>query len=368
LTYLALATLATFPVVVDNLLLLLLGLAVLRSNLDAGSQHLLQLALIAGLLLLLRLRHELALLLELLDSLLLLLLLAGLLLLFPLVLLGLELLQVLDALLLLGGELLLVLALFPQGLLLLLEGGEGGRDLLAALLASGGLGSRGLDRGLLLLLDSGLGGLGLRGRSDGLLLGSLSQKEGCLSKRCAPAWSQMQMGPGGGGVWVRGVVGVANYLLLLPLFLALLLQLLLLGLGEHATALAGLVVVGGGSLGRGCLLSTLTLLHGHGELIIHGGLLGSLGGGSSSGLGGGGRVDKVLAETLLLALLAVSAHHGHQTASGGGIVVVGSVSGVGGIGSGIAVGRSNGLSQLGLPVVGGALLALLALGSHGDGA
>lgn len=139
---------------VHLLLLLAFGALLKSANLDASSNHLLELALIADLLLLLRLCHELALLLELFDLLLVLLLLAR-----PLLLLPLSLLLGLPLLLFdlgLGQKPLPFLLLLPAPhlLLLLLDRQQVGGQLL---LLAARIGRGGCYGGLgLLLLGGGL--------------------------------------------------------------------------------------------------------------------------------------------------------------------------------------------------------------------
>ena len=155
--------------------LLLLGrLTVCQTaDLNASSQHLLELALVTGLLLLLGLGHVLAFLLKLLDPLLLPLLLAGLLLFLALVFLLEKTLLFFYPGTLLGVGLGLGLLPLTELFLLLLEELEVLWELLAGL---AGLLCRGRRCGLILLLCS-FGGLGFGGCGcGGLLLSSLFVK------------------------------------------------------------------------------------------------------------------------------------------------------------------------------------------------
>ncbi|GKT50196.1 uncharacterized protein ColSpa_10378 [Colletotrichum spaethianum] len=325
-------------VVVDDLLLLVAIGLVGGTDLDTGSKHLLELTLVASLLLLLGLGQELALLLELFNLLLLLLLLQSLGLLSALVLLFHGALLLLDSLLLLLGHASLLFLLAAELLLLLLECSKGSRNLLllTTLLLSGwGSDGRSGGRRGVLLLGSCFGRFRLCGRGGALLLRSLCKT--ILTK---------------------------THLLLLALLLPLLLQLLLLGLGQDAAGTIPLIVGSGGCGGGGLLaLTTFTLLLGQGELVLHGGflrgLLSETGRRFGLGLGcGGGLLD-----ALLLSLLSVLAHGGHETA-GGFILLLGWLFGISLWGGG---GGGNGLAKLILPVVVGASLVSLLLGRHFGG-
>lgn len=159
-----------------------------------------------------------------------------------------------------------------------------------------------------------------------------------------------------------------TYVLLLPLLLALLLELLLLGLGKDPARSVRLVIAGLGSrcwLGLLLALAALALLLWQGELVLDVGLCG--GGlllGRLGWFGGSCVLALELRESLLLAPLLVLAHQAHKTSRGGGFVFGG--------GSGVTAfgGRciasicwGDGLAELGLPVVLGLLVALL-LGCH----
>ena len=154
---------------------LALGLtaSLLGADLDAGCQHLLEPPLVAGLLLLLGFGEELAFLLQLLDLLLLPLFLDGLGLLAALLFLGNQTLLLLGQALGLGAGFGIVFFSSAELLLLLLDQGQMGGDLL--LLASRLGGGRGNGRSDLLLLGGldGLGSLCSRRRSRSLLLGGL---------------------------------------------------------------------------------------------------------------------------------------------------------------------------------------------------
>jgi hypothetical protein len=117
------------------------------------------------------------------------------------------------------------------------------------------------------------------------------------------------------------MTGAKSYLFLFPLLLSLLSQLLLLGLGEHSSTFTSLLVpsiILCGTFGCVLLLSTLgslPLLVGQGKLIVDGGFCGGLccevlGGLLTAGF------DEILRKTLLLALLSVLLHHGHEATDG----------------------------------------------------
>lgn len=161
----------------------------------------------------------------------------------------------------------------------------------------------------------------------------------------------------------------STYLFLLSLLLLLLLELLLLGLGQDPARGVDLAITSlrcGGSLGRLLLLPlplALALLR-EGKLVVHGGLLGSLGGEVLCGGGGLGDVLVVLREALLLPLLLVLAHEAHQAARGGLLGCLGGIVATGGICARLGGGGGcDALAQLGLPVVLARLVSLL-LGRH----
>jgi hypothetical protein len=172
-TYLLLTTTLLPPSVLARLAFWF-AISLLRANFNTSCQHLLKLSLIAGLLLLLGLGHELALLLQLLNPVLLLLLFDGFCLLTTLLLLGGQAVLLLSAGLELGLAAFLLFLSALELSLLLLDQSQVGRELLLLASCLGGGGFGGFSGRDLLLLGNlcRLGG-GLCG-STTLLLGSLA--------------------------------------------------------------------------------------------------------------------------------------------------------------------------------------------------